>query len=201
MSAFLGPIHKIVYAKCMRLDRLTAEIIDEASKEYNMDYANILNEALPSLTYGNLEEIIDLSNIHGWLSEQVELAELRYAYIVGAVSKQDKGIDLLKRLSFRAGEEISDEISKQMSVKQAFNTIGFNVLDGMPCDGGINVVLFEDDAVEWSLNLEAHKMAWGAVNSSIDDFIKLRHSLYDGIFSKIDYKLTYVSETSYRMEK
>ena len=39
---------------------------------------------------GPLDEIINQSNIHGWLQERVSQVEYKYAYVVTKLLKEDK---------------------------------------------------------------------------------------------------------------
>ena len=77
MSAFLGPIHYWLYHKILLQEELTRDIALFAQENgYIKEDAYTYADGRP------LEEIIDKSNIHGWLHEYIHSAERRYARLV-----------------------------------------------------------------------------------------------------------------------
>ena len=82
MSLYLGKVHYWLFNKILWFEGLENEIItlaknegldiDNLSKEINDKYG----EQTPKLP---LEEMIDTSNIHGWLQEKISSAEGRMA--------------------------------------------------------------------------------------------------------------------------
>ena len=84
MSAFLGPIHHWLYGKIQLQEAIIARIAGEAEKQGwgtgdkpAADY--VKEETRP------LDELIDTTNIHGWLQGRIHDAEGRYAQLVSAV--------------------------------------------------------------------------------------------------------------------
>ena len=82
MSLFLGKIHFWLFNKVLWFEGLEEEIINLAQEE-GLD-VNTLGKEIKD-KYGkrtenkNLEEIIDTSNIHGWLQNKIHSAEGRMA--------------------------------------------------------------------------------------------------------------------------
>lgn len=82
MSLFLGKIHYWLFNKVLWFEGLEDEIIqfandngidiDKLKAEINFKYGQKLPEK-------NLEEMIDTSNIHGWLQDKINSAEGRMA--------------------------------------------------------------------------------------------------------------------------
>lgn len=74
MSLFLGKIHYWLFNKILWFEKIEECVITLALEE-GMDVKNIRNEI--ESKYGkklenrNLEEIIDLENIHGWLQNRL----------------------------------------------------------------------------------------------------------------------------------
>jgi predicted GNAT family acetyltransferase len=70
MSAFLGPIHFWLYDKIKIQNEIVEEILDYAEKNNE----NIRSELYAKFGDGDLKplsEVIDVTNIHGWLQERV----------------------------------------------------------------------------------------------------------------------------------
>ena len=89
MSAFLGKIHYWLYNKILLQEKLIGEITELAKeKGYN---SNLLLEASYSKyglpVVGELEDVIEHSNIHGWLQEKITGVESRLAYVITELDK------------------------------------------------------------------------------------------------------------------
>ena len=85
MSLFLGKIHFWLFDKIKWFENLEEEVL-KIAKERNMpveewiSYANLnFGEKTPNKP---LDEIIDESNIHGWLEGRINSAESRCAYYI-----------------------------------------------------------------------------------------------------------------------
>ena len=80
MSMFLAPIHFMVYGKNQLQEQLIARIAERAAAE-GWDTAEAL-DAYCSHEDRPLDAIIDVSNIHGWLSNSIADVEHRLAALV-----------------------------------------------------------------------------------------------------------------------
>ena len=82
MSLFLGKIHYWLFNKVLWFEGLEGEII-KLAKDKGIDVEKL--EAEINSKYGvktpnkNLEDMIDTSNIHGWLQGKIHSAEGRMA--------------------------------------------------------------------------------------------------------------------------
>ena len=79
MSAILGPIHHWLFRKIQFQDALTGEILRKAKeKGYDGEKLSRVDE-MGTLPQGELGNIIDSANIHGWLQGKIALVERRLA--------------------------------------------------------------------------------------------------------------------------
>lgn len=103
MSAFLGPIHYWLYHKIELQEELIDNILEGAKQEgWNTLSADQLNTACGSADMRPLEEVIDQGNIHGWLQQRIGVSEVRLAYLVTVLLKEDVSrLDILKRSAWR----------------------------------------------------------------------------------------------------
>ena len=76
MSAFLAPIHTWVFSKILLAEDLELKLKKVYIDKYGDNAKDVIER---SLAYGNpidtsksIEDIIDVSNIHGWLSDKIE---------------------------------------------------------------------------------------------------------------------------------
>ena len=181
MSLFLGKIHYWLFNKIVWFENLEGEIIklakedgintDELTKELSLKYG----EKLPNLP---LEEMIDTSNIHGWLQDKIHSAEYRLASITVRLLEKDNGMENLEELYKRQGLLAAKEaLDNSKSVKDPFdifNAINDYVLDGMPCDRVNEIISNEENKLVWKRRLCVHKDIWDAVGGDVNVFYQLR---------------------------
>ena len=74
MSLFLGRIHYIMYDKILFQEEILDNLLNFLEEEKRNELKKDLDKEFP-LEKGNLEDIIDESNIHGWLNERVVRSE------------------------------------------------------------------------------------------------------------------------------
>ncbi len=183
MSAFLGPIHYWLYNKVTLQENLIDEIIGFA-KEHN--YASDLSETLAN-QYGKpenlpLEEIIDGSNIHGWLQEKIALSEHRLAFSVTTLLNQDRNrFDQLKNLFFTWGQ--NHAVEEGTDIEGAFKLLNDTLIDGMPCDWVNETISESADEIVWKRTMDVHGRYWADVKGNVDDYYALRQEIIKGIFS------------------
>ncbi len=87
MSAFLGRIHNWLYNKIQLHEDILDEVIKYAESR-NIPVDGLNEEALEkfgSPERGQLEDVINHGNIHGWLQSKIQSVENRTAWIVTAL--------------------------------------------------------------------------------------------------------------------
>lgn len=180
MSTFLGPIHFRMYQKIQSQENLTKAIAELAvGKSWLCEDAAatyVKEETRP------LESIIDLSNIHGWLLEQIENAESRYADLVTKLLAQDTArFDEIKRVAFAFGAKNAVKESRSGAL---FSAMEHMLLDGMPCDGACVVTNSCDENFTWELRLDVHRAFWKEVGGDPAHYHTLRSELLAGFLSQ-----------------
>ena len=94
MSLFLGRIHYIMYDKILFQEEILNKLMELLEEEKRKEKKKDLDDNFP-LERGNLEDIIDESNIHGWLNERVIRSENRLAKAV-SILLEDFDLEKLK---------------------------------------------------------------------------------------------------------
>ena len=127
MSAFLGPIHYWLYKKIQFQEKLT--------KSLTVSYPSLLSSLdnrFGVVETAALEEVIDGSNIHGWLQAQIIIAEERYAGAVTGLLKDEKlSLDQVKEMIYNFGKNYQ---LKGTTATELYKELQDLLLDGMPCD-------------------------------------------------------------------
>ena len=184
MSQFLGPIHIWMYGKIKRQDQVTNYICEKAQENgWIVNLKEVLDNTYGEIVQGDLEDIIDVNNIHGWLSHNVDVVESRFAAAVHMILETSKErLEDIKQFCFEMGQEAGSVCEQNSSCHEYYEVVRGYLVDGMPCDGGIHMEHDEDDQIIWSVASHVHEPYWTAQNESLDTFFVLRDAWLRGFF-------------------
>ena len=200
MSLYLGKVHYWLFNKILWFEGLENEIItlaknegldiDNLSKEINDKYG----EQTPKLT---LEEMIDTTNIHGWLQEKINSAEGRMAAWTTKVLNNNRKVNsvmenIYTNQGIKAAKEVKDNGIEVSTAVDIFNSINDYILDGMPCDRVNEVVTSEENIVEWNRRICVHEQIWNKEQGDVDYFYKLRSLWIKAFVSEINSNFEYI---------
>ena len=210
MSLFLGKIHYWLFNKIVWFEDLEEEIkvlakeegldVDNLSKEINSKYG----ERLPKLP---LEDMIDTSNIHGWLQGKIHSAEYRLATWTVKLLEKDNGKEkleaLYKKQGIKAAKEAIQEGKAVSNAIDIFNTINDYILDGMPCDRVNEVISQEENKVVWQRRICVHKDIWDKVDGDVDLFYELRNLWIESFVKEVNsnYKYNFLGNNEFSIER
>ena len=188
MSLFLGYIHHLMYEKILFQEELLNSLLDLVDEEEKTSLSNELDKEFP-IEKGDLKDIIDESNIHGWLDERVRRSEHRLAKTV-EVLLRDFDIEDLKNKFYEFGKtyEAGDTPS------EAFNFISSKFLDGMPCDHSLMIVKNEEDEFVFEIARDLHRDIW-ATYVNPDFYWDLRDTFIGGSLENSGLKYEKIDET------
>ena len=200
MSLYLGKVHYWLFNKILWFEGLETEIInlakeegldiDSLSKEINEKYG----ERTPDLP---LEEMIDTTNIHGWLQEKINSAEGRMAAWTTRVLNNNKEVTLKMENIYttqgiKAAKEVKEKGIELITAVEIFNSINDYILDGMPCDRVNEVVTSEENIVEWKRRICVHEHIWNSEQGDVSYFYKLRSLWIKAFVSEINSNFEYI---------
>lgn len=181
MSAFLGPIHHWLFRKIQFQDQLSNRIINIYDKQNsNLHLSKKLKKAYGELEKQPLEDIIDETNIHGWLQDRVSMVECRFACLVTTIleSEPDALVEM-RHICYSFGQEHkTEDITDATKLFQYFDDL---LLDGMPCDRANEIIERLYDGVIWQRNFCVHEQYWNEVGGAIANYYLLRNALINGI--------------------
>ena len=178
MSLFLGPIHHLVFNTIKNQESLLKEIVDSFEL---YDLKNDMDSVLGDLPDDKLENIIDQDNIHGWLSEKVDLANKRFAYFNSLVLKndllnKDSLLDSYYKLGLSLGQDTGENIQFY------FETMKSYFIDGMPCDFVLKENSLDKDRIVWTL--EEVKKPYYSYQIHYSIYYDIRDSFMKGLLEK-----------------
>lgn len=199
MSLFLGKIHYWLFNKVLWFEGLEDKVI-EFTRAKIAEGDNLENEI--NLKYGkklenkNLEEIIDTSNIHGWLQSKIHSAEGRMAAWTSAILNNDKEyIYELKKIYTEQGVNAAKEAkvkSSNATAEDIFNSMNDYILDGMPCDRVNEVITSNDKIVEWKRRICVHKEIWENEGVPVETFYDLRNQWISAFVKEMNNDYEYI---------
>ncbi|MDU2289726.1 hypothetical protein [uncultured Clostridium sp.] len=199
MSLFLGKIHYWLFNKVLWFEGLEDEIIqfandngidiDKLKAEINFKYGQKLPEK-------NLEEMIDTSNIHGWLQDKINSAEGRMAAWINIILNNNNDyIFELKKIYKNQGVNAANEAKgniDSVTAESIFNSMNDYILDGMPCDRVNEIITSSEQSIMWRKRICVHKDIWEGEGISVDIFYKLREEWINAFVNEIDNSYEYI---------
>lgn len=200
MSAFLGPIHYWLYNKIQIQQSIVNEII-EAGEETIPELREYLNTKYGKSETRPLEDVIDQSNIHGWLQEQVSREEYKLAESITLLQKKKPEIlNEIKDIFQIAGKSIFRTITIE-NVSNAYKAISDSLLDGMPCDHANSIIEENEEKIVWKRNSCVHQKYWNEVNGDITVYYILRDEFIKGSLDNTVYLYKKTGTDSYEIRR
>lgn len=191
MSAFLAPIHFWMYDKILIAQELTFKLEE---KLLNKEEREEVESLFPGLYSKDLEEVIDQSNIHGWLHTAVSNVEIRFAYIVKTLLDRGISLEEIKKVAFEYGKSFPEQ--EVSSLKDAYELLMDILLDGLPCDVSISVSREEENELEFILYNDIHKQYFNEFNLEVSLYHEIREAFVNGIFERYSLKYKNISDSN-----
>lgn len=208
MSLFLGKIHFWLYNKILWTEKIEEDVMKWAEdKGLPADKWAGQNSEKYGASMGKepLENIIDTSNIHGWLQERIESAELRQASLVTLILSEDMSyknelLELFRRQGESAAAAYQD---RPATPEEIFNALNDFILEGMPCDRVNEVMSSNEKEFVWRTTTCLHTPYWERVNGDIKHFYDLRREWVTAFVNTIDHDYQYstASDGVHRIER
>jgi hypothetical protein len=191
MSLFLGKIHFWLFDKIKCFEDLENEIINFAQEKGVKNDLHI-NEMYEFIGYPTedkpLDELIDTSNIHGWLQLQIQKAEKRQAYLIKNLKAINKNyIEELKTVFENHGRKMAKLVeTSPQSPEEAYSILNNFLLEGMPCDKTVDFFNNDEERISFSFIRCLHKKYWDEFDADISDYYNLRNCWISGFINSLD---------------
>ncbi|MGE4284175.1 MAG: hypothetical protein AB7G87_10695 [Clostridia bacterium] len=208
MSLFLGKIHYWLYNKIVWLEVIEEEIIRWA-KEVNLPIEEWIQQVYSEygMPTGNksLEEIIDTSNIHGWLQDRIASAEARQAALITRIIGENSEYknDLLSLFSKQGAVAASKYEGEINMPEDAYNALNDYILEGMPCDRVNELLENNEKEFIWQTSICLHKPYWEKVSGDVQNFYILREAWIKSFIETIkpDFRFVKVADNIQKIER
>ena len=201
MSAFLGPIHNWLYGKIQWQEKLNQEILKAAEQnKWAQNLAQKTDDECGKTETDPLELVIDDGNNHGWLQNQIRIAESRYAYLVVTLMNQN-GIDFsdIEAIAYQFGQ--AHAIEKNLEPSEVFERIDNCFLNGMPCDGVNRVVSEDEKRIVWAQTQCVHHAYWEQFQANVSIYYALREKIIEGMLADSELVFTATENQTYQIAK
>lgn len=201
MSLFLGPIHKVLFGKIKFQEGLYNFLIARAvDKDSSGTVDNYIYENCRHLPAGELEDIVDTTNIHGSLQEMIIIVEEKLAFVVNEILKRNLlPWSEIVRLSGRYGE--LNAFPPSTDLEEAYPLIASKILNGMPCDRVEEIIDKNDNSIIWKDRIDIHGQYWDAVGLDVDKFYEIRTSVIKGLLSETQLEYTSPEKFSFELKR
>lgn len=200
MSLFLGKIHYWLYNKITWFEEIEGEIVkwaEEKGLPVN-DWVQEVNEKYGDPT-GNkpLEDIIDQSNIHGWLQTKIQGAELRQADLVTRILgvNHDNKKDLILIFAKQGEAAAKGYEHEVVTPGDIYNAMNDFILEGMPCDRVNEVMVSNEQEFIWETTVCLHTPYWEEVEGNVQNFYVLREAWIKAFVTTINSDFQYIKES------
>lgn len=177
MSAFLAPIHYWLFNKIRRVEQRERNLFEQASEMCGSTAEELREQVWQSygrpLPEKDLSEMIDQSNIHGWLQRQINIVESREAAFVKELTDLCGELGLDTATKAFAADGVSSGAEAKAANRYDLNTasgiykaMNDYFLNGMPCDQADMLVENSTDTVVWQSDVCLQEKNW--VRAGID---------------------------------
>jgi len=185
----LGPIHFWLYNKIGNQELLTATIATQAKQKGWIADATVYTKQLPKL-----EDVIDESNIHGWLQQQIADGEIRYGKLLLELQSHREEV---RQIAYAFGEDHAvDANADATDIYQYFEDFFVN---GMPCDHVNRMTCQSLDGIAWEMVQDIHQKFWPQPDTS--DYYDMRKAVMDGMLQSSDFQISMSDRYHYEIRK
>lgn len=197
MSQFLAPIHTWLFNKIIIMESIEKKIVEDVDnidlKAVHKNLQDSIGEYIPDRP---MEELIDESNIHGWLQARITIAEVRQAsFIKKLMESSSMTVEGIGNIYEQVGEETAKGFNEKVTnPSEAFKLLGDVLLEGMPCDRVNKVIEEQENEMTWITATCVHKNNWEQAGVPVENFYSFREAFTRGFVKALNPSMSYSYE-------
>lgn len=199
MSKFLAPIHSWLYTKIQISEELEAQILKVLQVKEDPFVTALYDRIGSPLPEAPLEDLIDQTNIHGWLQNRIQMTESRLAALITwQVDGNPTIMGTLHQIWELSGADLANTVPTVVALKgdDAYKLTQDIILEGMPCDRVSQITHSSEKSVEWLTTQCLHHPYFEAVNGDVSHYYALRESFLNGFLGTLQPGTHYTVEKS-----
>lgn len=202
MSAFLGPIHYMLFAKIKFQDNFCNFLTDKANLKKD-NFRLEIEENTYVIPERDLSEIVDLNNIHMSLQEMIGEVEYKLVYVVEKIEREGIFLfDEILSLAWDYGKIVGEnEFDSEFKINEVYNFLSSKLLNGMPCDRVQEIISNDENEICWRDRMDIHEVFWDNLDRSSRDFYRIREQIISGMLENSDFKFEEVKNFEYILRR
>lgn len=194
MSAFLGPIHHIMFERIRLVDQRQQDLLAFAREAMSPTQAAALPQ-LKSLPEGDLEELIADAPIHAWLQSQMEsVMHSEFRLWAALADTPDRLRRVAQRLQMHGRQRglnlLGERPEMAVDARLILQEVNRILLTSMPCDHVSEVIAASPKAFIERRDLLFHERIWQRAGLDESKALQLQEAWMVGLYSAFD-KLRY----------
>lgn len=201
MSRYLAPIHTWLFNKIKMHEALEKLTLSKYKDIYGQNIDDIADSAYEK--YGlpledkPIEELIDTSNIHGWLQNRIDITETRQSFILTSIlskhGNEAKGtaLEVYAKQGAECGKDAAANFDT-VEAPQIYQALNNYILDGMPCDNVNSVTFKSSEKLVWKNSQCLHRGYWEKAGADLDFLYELRYTWIRNFVENANGKYTFV---------
>jgi hypothetical protein len=200
MSAFLGPIHYMMFNKIKIASDRSRFVVEAFREKHGSTADETVKSALPEglVDFGDtpLDELLGTNPIHQFLQGLIDKVEAAEATVVTAFLYRfpDDAEEILEESFFEHGRRTGERLLKDRPNADplaAFQqVVGSNYLEGMPCDQVSSYRMLGKETLEVTHSDCLHKAKWEEVGAPTHVMCKLMDKWVEGCAKAVSPGLT-----------
>jgi len=203
MSEFLAPIHTWLFNKVKLAQDLEENIVKLHIDKYSEEALKVQKEAIS--LYGDyienkpLENLIDVSNIHGWLQQKIKEVESRSSYIITKYYEiyNEESKKITERAYVDQAKECAkNENNKVDSPENVYISLNNYILSGMPCDRASSVTQRNEDYLVYEQHGCIHKANYELGKANLEYLYELKDLWVKTFIENLSTKYIYEKQKS-----
>ncbi len=199
MSLFLGKIHYWLFNKIQWFEALEMEIIKWGENKTELPIKQWKNEIYEDFGFPvenkPLEDMIDTSNIHGWLGDKISRAESRQAAWITKILNSSESykndlINIFEEQGSKLGIDYKEK-ALPSTPQEMYSILNDFILEGMPCDRATEELENSSQIYSWKTTFCLHSKYWDEVHGDVNNFYILRESWIKSFVKALNNNFTY----------
>lgn len=129
---------------------------------------------------GNIREVIDFSSPDQFLSLYTHIAEARFAFAVTQVLRiSEKCWQPILDFCKRVGQD--NQVQGVETVANALYVYHLFVLDGMPGEKTVEVIVQKENEITWTKLFDTHEEIWAKYKGDVNNYYLILQAFIDGL--------------------
>ena len=194
MSAFLGPIHGVMYERirlaAARQNWLRVHVEERMSPAQRAELAEALAGAWHMPPEGELASLVGPSPIHPWLQEQMQRTLFSEAKLLAAVADRPERLQPVLRILADHGRRVGEGLLAEDpgvagDARRLLHQVDRLLLTSMPCDPVSRLLIDDERATIVRRDLLFHRPIWERAGLAEETALAAQEAWLAGLYDAL----------------